>query len=175
MRILLLILLMYVTVVRAQPPIDTIKKDPTDTLKPYQKYPKLPAFNIRMMDSVTIFNTFNIPYGKKTLIVFFSPDCKHCQRTVKALTRGMDSISNVQIYMITPMHSMTELRTFYDKYHLGDYKNIVMAGRDYEFFFGTFYGISVVPDLALYDEHKKIIKLFQGETTASDIYPYSKE
>jgi len=145
----------------------------TDTLKPYQKYPKLPAFNIREMDSVTIFNTFNIPKGKKTMIVFFSLDCKHCQALMRELTKKMDSLSNIQFYMITPMHSMTDLRAFFVKYHLGDYKNIVMVGRDYEFFFGTFYGIKVVPDLALYDENKQIIKLFEGDTKISEIYKYS--
>ncbi|MCW3121439.1 MAG: redoxin protein, partial [Flavipsychrobacter sp.] len=144
-----------------------------DTLSPFQKFPTLPAFNIRMMDSVTIFNTYNIPKGKKTLIVFFSPDCKHCQRQVKELTTGMDSISDIQLYMITPVHSMTELKEFYDKYHLGKYKNIQLVGRDYEFFFGGFYGTKVVPDMVLYDEQKKLIKLFEGNHTVTNIYEYS--
>ena len=148
-------------------------KDPADTLKPYQKYPKLPAFNIMMMDSTTIFNTFNIPKGKKTMIVFFSPDCKHCNAQMKELTRKMDSLSNVEFYMITPVHSMTDIKAFYAKYHLGDFKNVAMVGRDYEFFFGTFYGISVVPDLALYDEKKMLIKLFQGNTTVAELYQYT--
>jgi thiol-disulfide isomerase/thioredoxin len=149
-------------------------KQAADTLKPYQKYPKLPAFNIRLMDSTTVFNTYNIPAGKKTMIVFFSPDCKHCQALVRHLTRSMDSFENVQFYMVTPVHSMADLRNFYHKYHLGDYKNIKVVGRDYEFFFGTFYGIKVVPDLALYDEHKMLIKLFEGDTPLADIYKYTR-
>ncbi len=173
-RSFLLVLLFVVSIAHAfaQGKKEEVKKDTAaaDTLRPYQKYPKLPAFNIREMDSVTIFNTFNIPAGKKTMLVFFSLDCKHCQRQMKALTKGMDSLSDIQFYMMTPMHSMTDLREFYKKYHLGDYKNIVLVGRDYEFFYSTFYGTKVVPDLALYDEHKKIIKLFEGEATVTDIY-----
>jgi hypothetical protein len=45
-----------------------------------------------------------------------------------------------------------------------------LAGRDYEFFFGSFYKISYVPDLVLYDEHKKLIKLIQGEAKVKEIY-----
>ena len=120
-----------------------------------------------------IFNTYNIPAGKKTMIVFFSTDCKHCQALMRHLTKAMDSLENVQFYMVTPVHSMTDLRNFYAKYHLADYKNIQLVGRDYEFFFGTFYGIKVVPDLALYDEHKKLIKLFEGDVSVSEIYQYA--
>lgn len=169
-RLLLIVVCLFsVAGVFAQDVKDTAKAA-TDTLRPFQKSPKLPAFNIRMMDSVTIFNTYNIPKGKKTLIVFFSPDCKHCQRQVKELTKGMDSISDIQLYMITPVHSMTELREFYAKYHLGDYENIKLVGRDYEFFFGGFYGTRVVPDMVLYDEQKKLIKLFEGNNTVTEIY-----
>jgi len=159
----------------AQEKKDTLtkKEQAADTLKPYQKYPKLPAFNIRLMDSVTIFNTYNIPAGKKTMLVFFSPDCGHCQSLIKHLCKKMDSLENVQFYMITPIHSMRELRNFYENYHLADFKNIQLAGRDYEFFFTTFYGIKVVPDLVLYDEHKKLIKLFEGNVSVTELYKYT--
>lgn len=174
-RLLLLLLPVFAVASAYAQDKDTTNKqaEVADTLKPYQKTPSLPVFNIRMMDSVTIFNTFNIPKGKKTMIVFFSPDCKHCNAQMKELVKGMDSLSDVQFYMITPVHSMTELRAFYEKYHLGNFKNIALVGRDYEFFFGTFYGIKVVPDMALYDEQKKIIKLFEGNTTVSEIYKYT--
>jgi thioredoxin-related protein len=172
---LILLLGIFIMPATARESNDTAQhSQATDTLKPYQKYPKLPAFNIRMMDSVTVFNTYNIPEGRKTMIVFFSPDCKHCQSLVKHLLKGMDSLENVQFYMITPVHSMTDLRNFYEKYHLAEYKNIKLVGRDYEFFFGTFYGIKVVPDLALYDEHKMLIKLFEGNVPIAELYKYTR-
>ncbi len=147
-------------------------KSSTDTLKPYQKYPTLPAFNIKAMDSVTIFNTYNIPEGKPTAIMLFSPECKHCKKTIKAITRGMDSIKNVQFYLITGYHDYAAIRAFYEEHHLADYKNIHVVGRDYEYFFLTFFGTTIVPDIAIYDEHKKLVTLIEGETTASEIHKY---
>jgi len=147
-------------------------QDPADTLKPYQKYPTLPAFNIRLMDSVTIFNTYNIPEGNPTAIMLFSPECKHCKRTIKALIKGMDSIKNIQFYLVTGFHDFAAIRAFYEEHHLADYKNIKVVGRDYEFFFLTFYQAKFVPDIALYDEHKKLVKLIEGETTASGVHKY---
>jgi thiol-disulfide isomerase/thioredoxin len=151
---------------------EKIATDVKDTLKPYQKFPVLPAFNILEMDSATIFNTYNIPQGKPVALMLFSPDCKHCRRTVNALRDGMDSIKNVQFYLFTGAHSMTEIRAFYKEHHLADYKNIRIVGRDLEFFFFDHYKTRVVPDIALYDEHKKLVKLIEGETTASEVYKY---
>jgi Thioredoxin-like domain len=141
-----------------------------DTLRPYQKYPSLPAFNILLMDSSTIFNTYNIPKGKYTAIVFFDPDCKHCKSTFKRLEAGWDSVKNINFYLITPTHSWENLRKFYADFHIEDYKNIKAIGRDYEFFFFTNYGTKFLPDVVVYDEHKKLIKLIEGEFNASDLY-----
>jgi hypothetical protein len=143
-----------------------------DTLKPYQKYPTLPAFNIRLMDSVTIFNTYNIPEGKPIALMLFSPDCSHCKRTIKALIKGMDSIENIQFYLVTSFHDYAGIREFYEKHHLSRYDNIKVVGRDYEFFYFSFYKTKFVPDIALYDAHKKLVKLIEGETTASEVYKY---
>ena len=82
----------------------------------------------------------------------------------------MDSIKNIQFYLFTAFHDMGMLRDFYKEYHLADYKNIKVVGRDYEFFFFSYYGTKFVPDIALYDEQKKLVKLIEGETTASEIY-----
>ncbi len=146
---------------------------PEDTLKPYQKYPTLPAFNILEMDSTTIFNTYNIPEGKPIALMLFSPDCKHCKRTVDALIKGMDSIKNVQFYLVTAMHSMTQIKEFYEEHHLSHYKNIQVVGMDYEFFYFSYYNTKFVPDIALYDEHKKLVKLIEGETNASEVYKWA--
>ena len=172
-KTILTALLISVCIIAARGQDNTkTKTDASDTLKPYQKYPTLPAFNILQMDSVAIFNTYNIPEGKPTAIMLFSPDCQHCKRTIKALEAGMDSIKNIQFYLVTEAHDMADIREFYKEHHLAGYKNIQMVGRDYEFFFLSFYGVKFVPDIALYDEHKKLVTLIEGETTASKIYNY---
>ncbi len=141
----------------------------TDSL-PYQKYPTLPAFNILLRDSVTIFNTYNIPEGKPILIMFFDPECGHCKDETKRLLAGMDSLKDIRFYMITSVHDFKKLRDFYDEYHLGDYKNIEVVGRDYEYFFITYYGVKFVPDLVLYDAHKNLVKFFDGHVTVDELY-----
>ena len=137
---------------------------------PYMKYPAMPAFNIRLLDSFTVFNTFNIPKGKPTLLALFDPDCKHCQMVIKELVAGIDSISNIDIYWFTLSAKVGPLQEFYKEYHFADYKNIKVIGRDYEFFFLDYFGVNSYPDFALYDENKKFVHLFQGRVTVKELY-----
>ncbi len=140
-----------------------------DTL-PYQKYPTLPAFNIMLLDSATIFNTYNIPEDRPVVILFFDPDCKHCKAEIKVLLAGMDSLKDTRFYIITSVHDFQRICDFYAEYHLGDYKNIEVVGRDYEYFFITYYGVKFVPDLVLYDERKNLVKFFDGHVSIGDLY-----
>lgn len=140
-----------------------------DTL-PYLKYPTLPAFNIRQMDSVTIFNTFNIPKGRYSLLVLFEPNCKHCQDVTRELLHGMDSISNIDFYFLTPSRSMDDIKAFYKYFRMADYKNIKQMGCDYEFFFIDYYGVKSFPDFALYDEKKNFVQLYQGRVTVKELW-----
>lgn len=147
---------------------------PQDVL-PYLKYPKIPAFNIMLLDSSTIFNTYNIPKGRPVAIMFFDPDCSHCRTFTEALTRGMDSLKNVRFYMVTFNHNMEQLRDFYKKYELEKYKNIEVVGRDYEFFFMSYYGAQTLPIVVLYDADKKLATLLDNVKNASQIYQWTSK
>lgn len=127
---------------------------------PYQKYPTLPAFNILLQDSATIFNTYNVPEGRPTLMVFFSPDCEHCQMTIRNMMGKMDSLKNIQILMFTPM-PFSMLRPFAKEMKLNDHRNI-MVGKDYQYFFPGFYGANYVPYIVIYDRKKKFVKMWEG-------------
>ncbi len=152
------------------PPPPNLEEWAKDSIKPYQKNPVLPAFNIMLKDSATIFNTYNIPLGKVTALVFFDPNCKHCKWSVEGLTKGMDSVKNVQFYFFTLINDYREIRNFYETYHLGDHPNIKVVGRDYEFFFIDHYRVRSMPGVALYDENKKLVTLLEGDFTATKIY-----
>lgn len=161
---------LFATHAYAQAEATDVNKPAEDTAAPYMKYNRLPAFNIMMPDSVTIFNTYNIPDGKRVALFFFSPDCGHCHRTTQRIIDSMEMLQDVMFYMFTPMHDMNEIEKFKTRFRLNEFKNIVVVGRDYEFFFGSYYKVRVVPDIALYDAHKKFVKLIQGESSAQAIY-----
>ena len=134
---------------------------------PYMSDKTLPSFNLLLLDSTTIFNTKDIPAGKPVVLMYFSPDCEHCQHQTEAILKDMDSLRNVRFVLLTSL-PFDKMRNFYAYYKLGDYKNITL-GRDYEFFFSRHYGSQYVPYLAIYDRHKKLVKVFDGGTKVSTL------
>jgi len=141
---------------------------PADTTTPpYKKYPTLPAFNILLMDSATTFNTFNIEEGRYTMLMFFSTDCDHCQMMTDTLKKSMHDLRNVQICMVAPQ-TISEIRAFYNRNDMKRYRNVMM-GKDIDMFFHKFYQAYYVPDIVIYDKHKKLVKFFEGGAHMKDI------
>lgn len=126
----------------------------------YEKYKDLPAFNILMPDSSTIFNTGMIKEGRYSILMFFSPDCDHCHAATDSLLRHMDVLKSVQICMFSPA-TLSAISEFYNKKELKKYKNI-LAGKDYDMFFVKFFHISSLPAVVVYDKKKKFLNMYQG-------------
>lgn len=125
---------------------------------PYKKDPKVPAFKILQTDS-TWFTKDQLP--KKydyTAIIYFAPDCGHCQYTVGELVKKMDSLKNV-FFVFAAYKSLTEIGEFYNHYNLAVYPNIRM-GRDPEYFIPSFYHVQSTPYVAVYDKKGMLIKVY---------------
>ena len=131
--------------------------DPTEAA--YIRFPTIPPFTLLDIDS-TNFTRDNLAKNKATLIMFFSPDCPHCQHQTTDLLADMDKLKNVQIIMAT-YQPMEELKLFNEQYKLFNYNNIKI-GRDTKFFFPPFYRMKNLPYLALYDKHGKLLTTFDG-------------
>lgn len=153
-----IVLLFLPFLVFAQPGADTL---------PYRKYPTLPAFNILLTDSTTVFNTFNVKEGKPTMLYYFSPDCDHCKQVAENMIKRIKELKDVQIYMFT-MLSLKSAREFAEKLELGKYKNITV-GKDNDWFFSKYYGSKYIPFIVIYDKDKKLVRSFEGGAKMDDI------
>lgn len=142
---------------------------PKDSLA-YKQHSTLPDFSIRLLDSATIFETKSIPQGRYTAIMLFSPECSHCQKTIEELIANMDSLKNIDFYLISNVHNVSDIMKCADKYSLAKYKNIKVVGQDFDFFFLSYFGTKYVPDIALYDKHKQFIKLIESNVTVKELH-----
>ncbi len=134
-----------------------------DTM-PYQKYGVLPTFEALTLDSNDIFNTYTIPEGRPIVVIYFSPDCDHCEDLTKEILEHIDEFKKTRIYMLTLMN-LVKTKEFCDKLHLEDYKNIKVY-KDFLFFGLKFYGFKAFPFAAVYDGDKKLVKGFPHKLTA---------
>ena len=128
----------------------------TDTIPPYLSDPNIPSFTIQRADSSWM--TKNDLAKKPTLILYFSPDCGHCQLETEELITKLKLLGDLQIVMITS-RSITEMKEFSDRYLLQKFPSIKI-GSDPNRFVTHFYKVKFTPFSALYNKKGKLVKVY---------------
>lgn len=133
----------------------------TDSIPPapFERYPTVPPFTLLKTDSTDLTRD-NLHKNRPVMIMFFSPDCEHCQHQTKDLLAEIDKFKDVQIVMAT-YQPMENMQKFYIDFEIARYSNIYM-GRDTKFFFPPFYKMRNLPFLALYNKKGNLITTFEG-------------
>lgn len=130
----------------------------TDTLAPYQKNPSIPPFSIQTPDS-SWFSKVNLKANKPTLILYFSPDCGHCQLETEEVLSKMKELSNLQIVMITS-RPFEDMANFAEHYKISRFPSI-RIGTDPSKMVTRFYDVKFTPFSALYDKKGKLVKVYE--------------
>jgi thioredoxin-related protein len=143
------------------------QKDSTDMNAPFRKNPGIPSFDLLKTDSSTHLTKADLNAKRKTLIMFFSPECTHCQHQTEDMLAAIDSLKDIQIVMAT-YQPFEEMVAFNQKYGIEKYSNIKL-GRDIKYFFPPFYQMKSLPHLALYDSKGNYITGFEGNQKVSKL------
>lgn len=147
---------------------DTVAKaapaEPVVEEAAYKKDPKIPAFNILLPDS-TWFTRDQLPMTKYdyTFIIYFSPDCPHCQHEATEIVKNMDSLSNA-FFVFVSYKPLQDIQGFGSYYKLDQFPN-VRLGRDPQYFIPSFYRVTRNPFIVLYNKKGLLEKVFDPEVT----------
>ena len=143
-----------------------------DTSAPYFKSHSYPDIKLLLTDSTTIFTKNNLPKDKIVALIFFSPDCEHCQHTAQELVKKMDSLQDIVMIWNGPSYSpLSDTKAFYEKYQLNNYPTIIM-GKEMAYFMPIFYRIEITPYVAIYKNGIFYTELRNG-FTAKDLIEIS--
>jgi thiol-disulfide isomerase/thioredoxin len=112
------------------------------------------------VDSVKTITKADLKKNLPVMLMFFSPDCDHCQHQMQDLLKEMESFKKIQIVMAT-YQPFEMMKDFYKKYGLATYSNILI-GRDTKYFLPPYYRMFNLPYLALYDKKGNLIRTFEG-------------
>lgn len=137
-----------------------------DTLPPYKKNKKLPSFSIQQTDSSWL-SSAKLPKNKFTVIVYFSPDCGHCQIEAQEMVNGMDSLKKVSFVWIG-YRPLQELKDFYYAYGFNKFPNIKI-GRDANYSVASFYQLKQTPFVAVYDKIGQFLSAYEAGVMANNM------
>ena len=126
----------------------------------YLRFPTVPPFELLSVDSVTTITKADLKKNQPLMLMFFSPDCDHCQHQMQDLLKEMESFKKIQIVMAT-YQPFNMMKDFYNKYGLSTFSNI-RVGRDTKYFLPPYYQMMNLPYLALYDRKGNLIRTFEG-------------
>ena len=137
------------------------------TAKNFAKYQTIPSFKINVVPDSSDFVNKNLDSKKPVIIMFFSPDCEHCQKETKELLAFKNELKAFQIVMLSPS-SYAALHQFYVDYGLSAMPNIRMA-QDVNYNLGSLYQIRTFPTMYVYSNTGKLLKAFAGNIAVPDI------
>jgi thiol-disulfide isomerase/thioredoxin len=142
------------------------QKDSTP-LAPYLKTKQVPGFKLLLMDSSTLFYKYQLKKKMPTVIIYFNPDCDHCQHEAKSLVDSIKYVRHIQ-FVFASYAKFDEIKDFDLQYHLSEQPNI-KVGRDEKYFIPVFYKVRFTPFLAIYDKNGNLLEAFEGGTTVKNM------
>ena len=113
------------------------------------------------------FTNANLPYNKPIVVVYFSPECGHCQHELKELEKNMDSLKDA-FFVFASRFPIDSIKNFEKKYNTSIYPNMVF-GKEATYFLPVFYDIKFTPFMAVYDRKKQFVKSWDQGTVMHDL------
>lgn len=122
----------------------------------YVQNPMLPDFALRMLDSVTVLHTRQLPKGKPIVFILFSPDCDHCAQLAQQINDSADALKELQLIMVAPPVPLHDINFFAYTNGLAHRSGVIVA-QDIDFFFGSYYKATTVPFIVVYNRQQKLV------------------
>lgn len=108
----------------------------------------------------------------RLIIMFFMPDCEHCQYMAQEMKKNARDIADCKIVMVTVADSES-IVAFDKQYRLNELPNVLIL-RDKYARFPALFGTGVVPSFFIYSAGKLTRKI-TGETRIQNLLGDSKQ
>ncbi len=130
--------------------------------------PDIPPYRILNTDSVYV-TPANLKKHKATMIVYFAPDCSHCQHLMYELKPQMKAFKNTQVVMITFAEPLKASQVFYRDFNLKKYPNFTVGTEGTTYVVQRYYQVRTTPYIALYNKNGKLAKAYDKAPTVDDL------
>jgi len=127
----------------------------------------IPPFKMTLSNN-KIFKAADLPKGKPLVLIYFDPDCDHCQKLMADLFKKINNFKKVEMVLIT-FKSVTEVAAFEKKYTTSKYANMKVGTEGTLFYLKNYYKLIKMPFTALYDSKGNYNYSYRDETLVDDL------
>ncbi len=127
----------------------------------------IPPFKMLLTNGKT-FYAKDLSHQKPVIIIYFSPDCEHCQTLMNGVFNKINNFKGAEIIMIT-FNPLNEVVKFEKYYHTYKYPNIIVGTEVPALFLRSYYNLVKTPFTALYDRMGQYIYSYKQETSIDDL------
>ncbi|MEP7107091.1 MAG: TlpA disulfide reductase family protein [Ferruginibacter sp.] len=125
-----------------------------------KRFVSIPAIKINIVPDSTVFTNQNLRKNEPFILMFFNPDCDHCQKEIKELMAYKEELKGIQILMVSPA-PYPAIKDFYEAFGLSSMPD-VRIGQDINYKLGSIYQLKTYPSTFVYDNRGILAKAFVG-------------
>jgi thiol-disulfide isomerase/thioredoxin len=127
----------------------------------------MPAFKMQLTNG-KMFTSAQLNHEKPTVLIYFAPDCEHCQLLMNEIFSRLNDFKTTQLVMVT-FEPLKELFGFEKKYQTAKFPNIKVGSELPVFFFRYLYKLEHTPFTALFDKNGKLVASYKEQTPVNDL------
>ncbi len=136
----------------------------------------LPDFKFQSVLS-TPFTPENLAKKKPVIVVYFDPDCDHCQKQATWIAEKIESFNSINLIFVSWAEQTANLK--FAETYFGKVKEKVTPGmlnftKDADYKIDSWFGYSEVPSIYIYGSDWKHKQSFKKETTVEDLLKWAK-
>ena len=141
-----LFLLLFVSILAPAIAFEQSEKEPVPE---YLKNKNIPAFSLFSSPDSILYTKENLPKGVPIVIVYFSPDCGHCQYEAIEIVKNMKKLDKA-FFLWVSYRKISEIAEFAKKYELEKYQNVKFV-RDTKYVLPPYYKVEFTPFIVIYN------------------------
>ena len=127
----------------------------------------LPPFKMYRSNN-SIFSATELPKNKPVIVIYFDPECDHCQKLMSEVFKKINSFKKAEIVMVT-FKPVEEVAAFEKKHKTHNYSNIIVGTEGTSYQLRNYYKLMNMPFTALYDNDHKLNSSYGQDISVDEL------
>lgn len=127
----------------------------------------MPSFQMKLVNGKT-FSSKELSHQKPVLIIYFAPDCEHCQVLLRGVKSKINEFSKVQLVLVS-FEPETAVAAFVKQYQFNKVPNLIAGTELPVFFFKNYYQLQHTPFTALFNKKRQLVISYKDFTPLEDL------